>query len=158
MKYIFLGLLMFNTSVLKAQLKIGEPVPEISLPDKKDSIIHLSSYKGKVVLVDFWASWCKPCRAAHPSMVRLYKKYAGKGFEIFGVSIDNKKSAWLKAVQQDRILYTQVNDMTGWDSAIAGRYNVEEIPAGFLLDKDGKLAAVNLEGIKLENKIKQLLK
>jgi thiol-disulfide isomerase/thioredoxin len=131
--------------------------PEISLTNAKDSTVKLSSYKGKVVLVDFWASWCGPCRAANPSVVRLYNKYKEKGFEVFGVSIDSKKTAWLKAIKQDRIKYTQVNDTDGWYSKIAEAWGVNAIPASFLLDKTGKIIAFDAEGKQLEALIEGLL-
>jgi len=138
-----------------AQVKIGQPAPEIALPDSKGDTILLSSLKGKVVLIDFWASWCRPCRMSNPNVVRLYNKYKDKGFEVFAVSIDSKKSAWLKAVQQDKLIYTQVNDNGGWDAASAARYGVEGIPATFLLNKEGKIIAVDPEGAKLEEAIKE---
>jgi thiol-disulfide isomerase/thioredoxin len=106
----------FNT---KAQVKVNQEAPEISLPGVKDSVVSLSSFKGKVVLIDFWASWCGPCRAAIPGVVKLYNKYKDQGFEVFGVSIDSKKKDWLKAIAHDKISYTQVKDKAGWYSSIA---------------------------------------
>jgi thiol-disulfide isomerase/thioredoxin len=158
MKRYLLLLLIFTTSVVaKAQLAVGSYAPEITLPNNLDSIVSLSSLKGKVVLVDFWASWCVPCRASNPEVLKIYKKYAAQGFEVFAVSIDVKKEAWLKAIKQDKLTYMQVVDNTGWNSKIAGRYFVDEIPVSFLLDKLGRIVAVNLEGKGLEKKIKQLL-
>src|SRR5687768_3266140 len=106
-------------SIVKAQLKAGDTPPEISLPNAKDSVVNLSSYKGKVVLIDFWASWCAPCRAANPHVVKLYDKYKGQGFEVFGVALDSKKKDWLKAVAQDKLKYTQVIDKDAWNSKVA---------------------------------------
>ncbi len=158
MKKIFFSLLISLTAVsATAQLRPGTMAPEISLPDTKDSIINLSSLKGKVVLVDFWASWCGPCRAANPSVVKLYNKYKGKGFEVFGVSIDSKKTAWVKAIKQDRIKYTQVNDVAGWYSKVAETWGVNEIPASFLLDKTGKIVAFDAEGTVLDKLVNDLL-
>ncbi|MEY2917711.1 MAG: hypothetical protein RIS73_1425 [Bacteroidota bacterium] len=158
MKKIVLVLLVLSGFLAgKAQIKIGALAPEIALPDVNDSIVTLSSYKGKIVLIDFWASWCGPCRQANPFVVKLYKKYADKGFEVFGVSLDNKKAAWIKAIKQDKIKYTQVNDNGGWNSKAAEKFGVEQIPTSFLLDKNGNVIAIDLEGKKLEEKIKQLL-
>ncbi|HMO62202.1 MAG TPA: TlpA disulfide reductase family protein [Ferruginibacter sp.] len=140
-----------------AQVKINAPAPEIALPSGTDSIIKLSAFRGKVVLVDFWASWCGPCRMANPFVVKLYNKYKAQGFEVFGVSLDTKKTAWLKAVKKDKITYTQVIDTDGWQSKVAERYGVEAIPASFLITKDGIIAAIDAEGKWLEEKIKQLL-
>jgi len=140
-----------------AQVRIGDIAPEISLPDAKGSLVNLSAYRGKVVLVDFWASWCGPCRGANPGVVKLFNKYRENGFEVFGVSIDVKKDAWLKAVSQDNIEFTQVNDKAGWNSLVAEKYAVNQIPTSFLLDKTGRIIAVDLEGKHLENKIKELL-
>ena len=157
MKNAIAVLLIVLPTTLKAQVKVGQAAPEISLPDSKDSIINLSSLKGKVVLLDFWASWCRPCRIAIPSVVRLYDKYKSKGLEVYGVSIDEKKSAWLKAVKQDSITYLQVNDKAGWYAKVTLVYGVNEIPATFLIDKKGEIVAINLEGKNLEDKITELL-
>ncbi|MGF2413500.1 TlpA family protein disulfide reductase [Ferruginibacter sp.] len=158
MKKIFFSVIIVMASVSSiAQLQIGAAVPEIALPDVNDSVVTLSSFKGKVVLIDFWASWCGPCRQANPFVVKLYKKYKDRGFEVFGVSIDSKKQAWIKAIKQDKIKFTQVNDNGGWNSKVAETYGVSQIPTNFLLDKKGNLFAVDAEGKELDKLINQLL-
>jgi thiol-disulfide isomerase/thioredoxin len=154
--FFLLAIVMLSLNGI-AQLKIGGPVPEITLPNVKDSTVNLSSFKGKVVLIDFWASWCGPCRQANPSVVRLYKKYKDKGFEVFGVSIDKEKAAWVKAIKQDKIKYTQVMDNGGWNSKVAGDYGVSMIPTNFLLDRNGNLYAVDAEGKELDKLVNLLL-
>ena len=154
--FLFIAILM-GSLFCKAQLKIGEPVPEISLPDALDSIVNLSSFSGKVVLIDFWASWCAPCRAANPYIQKLYKKYKANGFEVYAVSLDVKKQAWLKAVKKDKLTYSVVIDDAGWSSRVAESFFVDMLPTNFLLDKSGKIVAINLEGKELFDKVKNLV-
>ena len=155
-------LFLFATILLisfagKAQLRIGDAVPEIELPDTRDTMIKLSALQGKVVLIDFWASWCGPCRAANPYIGKLYNKYKDKGFEVFGVSLDTKKAEWQKAIRQDKMKYTQVIDKTGWNSKVAERYFVDFLPTNFLLDRQGKIVAINIEGKELFDKVKSMV-
>jgi len=158
MKKIFFSILVTVISLSAvAQIKIGTAVPEISLPNAKDSVINLSSFKGKVVLIDFWASWCGPCRQTNPSVVRLYNKYKDRGFEVFGVSIDSKKNDWLKAVRQDKIKYTQVIDNGGWRAGVVELYGIDQIPTSFLLDKNGNVVAIDAEGKALDKLVNSLL-
>lgn len=140
-----------------AQLRIGEAVPEIELPNKADSLVKLSSFIGKVVLVDFWASWCAPCRDANPYIQKLYKKYRANGFEVFGVSLDVKKEAWIKAVKQDKLSYTGVIDNMGWNSRVAERFFVDQLPTNFLLDRNGKIVAINIDGKEMFDAVKKLV-
>ena len=159
MKILFAVILLAGSSLfVNAQVAIGEIAPEFSLRNAKDKLVSLSSFRGKILLIDFWASWCGPCRAANPGMGKLYHKYKTKEFEVLGVSIDSEKKAWLKAIKQDQILYTQVYDPRGWYSAVAEKYGVNQIPTSFLLDKTGKIVAIDLSGAELENKMKELLK
>ncbi|GIV26921.1 MAG: thiol:disulfide interchange protein [Bacteroidia bacterium] len=137
-------------------LSPGTPCPEIALPDPAGKEVRLSSFRGKVVLIDFWASWCKPCRADMPFVVGLYKKYKNKGFEIFGVSLDKDKQNWIDAIKQDGITWPQVSDLKFWNSEVVQTFNVEAIPYTILIDKDGKIIAKGLRGEELENKLKEI--
>jgi thiol-disulfide isomerase/thioredoxin len=154
----FLIILTLLGSVsVQAQLKIGEKVPEIELMSKGDSIVKLSSFTGKVVLIDFWASWCGPCRAANPYVQKLYKKYKASGFEVFAVSLDVNKPLWLKAIRKDKLTYTQVIDSDGWLSKVAEKYYVDALPTNFLIDRAGKIVAINLEGKELFDAVQKLV-
>jgi peroxiredoxin len=141
-----------------AQPSIGQTAPDIQLPDTEGNTTKLSSYKGKVVLIDFWASWCGPCRSASKSLVKLYNKYKSKGLEIFGVSIDDESESWIEAIKKDKMKWIQVNDPGGWDAPIAKKWGIQYIPHSFLLDKKGKVVAIDAEGSALEAAIKKLLK
>lgn len=146
-----------ESEIKQGSLKIGAVAPDISLSNPKGKVISLSSLQGKVVLVDFWASWCKPCRAENPNNVKLYKKYKSKGFEIFGVSLDKEKSEWEQAIKKDGLEWTHVSDLGFWNSSAVKLYNVEGIPMTYLLDKKGKILAKGLTGDELEAKVKEAL-
>ncbi|MBC7774901.1 MAG: TlpA family protein disulfide reductase [Phycisphaerae bacterium] len=127
-------------------ITVGMPAPDISLPDPSGKVHSLSSMKGKVVLLDFWASWCGPCRKANPHVVEIYNKYKGKGFDVFSVSLDKEdgKQKWIDAIKQDGLVWgNHVSDLKFWDSAPAAVYGVRSIPKTFLIGKDGKIVAVN---------------
>ncbi|WP_246343851.1 TlpA disulfide reductase family protein [Adhaeribacter radiodurans] len=138
-------------------LAIGKAAPDITLPTPDGKTMSLSSLKGKYVLVDFWASWCGPCRQENPNVVRMYHKYKDKGFEIFGVSLDNSRDKWLGAIQKDQLVWPHVSDLKGWESAAAQLYNIQAIPQTVLLDREGKIIARNLRGPELEAKVAELL-
>ena len=136
---------------------IGSEAPEIAYPNPEGNIQKLSSLKGKYVLVDFWASWCRPCRAENPNVVANYKKYHDKGFEVFQVSLDKSKNAWIKAIKDDGLgEWYHVSDLQQWNSAPAKLYGVRAIPSNFLLDKNGKVIAKNLRGQALSAKLKEI--
>lgn len=137
---------------------IGKEAPEFALPNTKDKMVRLSSFKGKYVLLDFWASWCGPCRQESPNVVRAYNKYKGKNFEILSVSLDNDKAAWLKAIEKDQLTWTHVSDLNAWESTVVRLYHVEGIPATFLLDPNGVVVAKDLRGPALDQKLEELLK
>ena len=157
-KILMAIVILFTTAQAIAQLSIGQEAYEITLPDIKGNIQKLSDHKGKVVLIDFWASWCGPCRRANPGLAILYSKYKDKGFEIFGVSIDDEKTAWKRAVSADRITWKQVIAKGGWDAPVALQWKLEQIPSSFLIDQEGKLVAVDPSKEEIENYLKIMLK
>ncbi len=136
---------------------IGKPAPEFSNPDAGGKPVSLSSFRGKYVLLDFWASWCGPCRQENPNIVKAYQRFHPKGFEIFGVSLDDTKSDWLQAIKKDELNWTQVSDLKGWQAEAADLYGVKAIPMNFLLDKNGIIVAKGLRGDELEGKLSELL-
>lgn len=153
------NVIMFHEVVERMlSTNIGQFAPEISLPSPDGKEIALSSLKGKLVLIDFWASWCGPCRKEMPNVVKIYSKFKNKGFEIYGVSLDQDKEKWMDAITKDGINWPQVSDLKYWDNVAARIYNVQGIPYTVLIDKDGKIIAKNLRGQELEKKIAEVLK
>jgi len=138
-------------------LDIGGKAPEISLVSPDGEEVKLSSLRGKVVLIDFWASWCGPCRRENPNVVQAYAKYKDKGFEIYGVSLDKDMRKWKYAIEKDGITWIQVSDLKGWSNVAAKRYKVSSIPQTFLLDREGRIIAKNLRGAALEAKLAEVL-
>ncbi len=139
-------------------LKGGDAAPEITMNNPEGTPMSLSALRGKVVLLDFWASWCRPCRAENPRIVQLYNKYKNKGFDIFSVSLDQNQQKWKNAIAQDGLIWNNhVSDLAGWRSAAAALYGVRSIPFTVLLDRYGNIIATRLTGEKLEAKLAEIL-
>jgi peroxiredoxin len=137
----------------------GSEAPEIALPSPQGDTIKLSSTRGSVVLLDFWASWCSPCRKENPNLVAAYNQFHRKGFQIFQVSLDKTKEAWTQGIQDDHLdKWIHVSDLKYWNSIVVPLYKVESIPCNFLLDKDGKIIASNLRGERLQQKLTEIFK
>jgi peroxiredoxin len=134
----------------------GSPAPDIVLPDPDGNPVSLSSLKGKVVLVDFWAAWCPPCRRSNQELKKIYDKYHDKGFEIYGISLDRTLSQWVKGIEEDEIPWMQVSDLRFWSSPIVALYNVEAIPYSVLIDRDMNIVATGLSPRKLESKLARM--
>ena len=146
-------------------LEIGNVAPELAFQSPDGKTLALSSLRGKLVLVDFWASWCMPCRMENPNVVRMYQQYKdetfteGKGFTVYSVSLDKNEKNWLDAIKRDKLEWEyHVSDLLGWDSAPAAVYQISSIPSNFLLNAEGVIIAKNLRAAALEEKIKSLIK
>jgi peroxiredoxin len=139
-------------------IKVGAEAPELILPTKDNKDLALSSFRGKIVLIDFWASWCAPCRKELPNVKRVYEKYKNKGFEILGVSLDKDRDAWLEAIDKEGLKWPQVSDLKFWQSEACQTYAVQSIPYTVLVDKEGKIIATDLRGADLDKKLAEIFK
>jgi peroxiredoxin len=137
---------------------VGKTAPEFSLPDFKGNMISLNSFRGKYLLVDFWASWCRPCRAENPNVVKAYNRFKDKNFTILGVSLDKDKDAWMKAAMDDGLSWNHVSDLQEWNSVVVPLYKIDGIPYNVLIDPSGKIIAEGLRGEDLEKKLEEVLK
>ncbi len=146
-----------NSDKQTGPARMGQVAPELDFPNPDGKVITLESLRGKYVLVDFWASWCGPCRRENPTVVRLYNKYKDKGFDVYSVSLDNNKSRWEAAIEKDGLIWpNHVSDLKQWRSAAVKKYGFGGIPYTVLLDKEGKVIATKLRGAQLENKLREL--
>jgi peroxiredoxin len=140
------------------QTKEGAMAPDFTLPNVDGKNVSLSSYKGKYVLVDFWASWCHPCRDENPNVVKAYTNFHAKGFEILGVSLDDNADNWKEAIAEDGLTWTQISDLKGWESQAAKLYGIQSIPSNLLIDPSGKIIARDLRGDELQQKLSSIYK
>jgi len=138
------------------KVEIGKKAIDFALPDTTGKEVKLSEYYGKYLLLDFWASWCPPCRKENPNLVKAYEKYKNKGFDIFSVSLDKKRDSWIKAINDDKLTWHHVSDLTYWNSAAAKTYGIRAIPSNVLIGPDGTIVAKNLRGDDLEKKLNEI--
>lgn len=143
--------------VINPEKKKVDKAPDFSAKTPDGKVVSLKESLGKVTIIDFWASWCGPCRAENPNVVALYNEFHSKGLNIIGVSLDDNADAWKKAIEKDKLTWTHVSNLQKWKEPIALTYHVEEIPTTFLLDKEGNIVAKNLHGEELRAKVKELL-
>jgi len=156
---LILALLCCIATSTKAQVvgvDVGDIAPEIDLPDTKGNNIALSSLRGELVLVDFWASWCGPCIKEQPTLLKMYNAYPDK-FTIYSVSMDTKKPLWLGAIAKGKLPWTQVSDLKYWTSPVVGDYMLQSVPLNFLVDKNGIILAKNIHGKALEDMVKSIV-
>ncbi|MFV0483312.1 MAG: redoxin domain-containing protein [Bacteroidales bacterium] len=140
-----------------SKTQIGEIAPDFTMADSEGNNVSLSSLKGKYILLDFWASWCGPCRAENPNVVAAYNAYKDKNFDILGVSLDDNKDKWLEAIEADKLAWHHVSDLKGWKNEASQLYGIRGIPANYLLDPEGKILAKDLRGEELEKKLNEIL-
>lgn len=139
-----------------AQIKIGDPLPIINLPNYLNKEVEILDFEGKIILVDFWASWCAPCRKANKKLVGLYQEYGSKNLEIVGISLDTDRAKWQNAIAKDKIEYTQLIDPYGFEAKSAIQFGVDALPASYLFDQAGKLIAINPTEQEIKNQLNHL--
>lgn len=138
--------------------KVGKTAPDFTMKNTDGKEVSLSDFRGKYVLLDFWASWCAPCRAENPNVVKAFNKYNDQGFTVLGVSLDRNRDNWLKAIEEDSLTWSHVSDLEGWNNRVSDKYGVMSIPQNYLLDEDGVIVAKNLRGEALQEKLAEVFK
>jgi len=136
---------------------LGEKLNDFQQRDTNSNMVRLSDFKGKYVLVDFWASWCGPCRKENPNLVEVYQKYHSKSFDIIGISLDDNRKSWLDAIKQDKLSWPQLSDLKSFDNAVARQFSIHAVPSNFPLNPDGIVIEKNLKGKELNNVLGKLL-
>lgn len=165
MKKLFLGVFLVIASFVScnrvntsSEQVLESKAPDFELPTPEGKLVKLSDFRGKYVLVDFWASWCPPCREENPNVVKAYQQFKDKNFTVLGVSLDDSKNRWIQAIKTDNLTWTNVSDLKRWDGDVVALYKVDGIPTSFLIDPQGKIIAKNLRGKDLEEFLDQTLK
>jgi len=151
------GKSVFRFISLNKEIKVGDYFADFAQPDQQQNMVKLSDLKGKVILLEFWGSWCGPCRKAHPKLVEIYNDFKNKGFEIFGVGAEVNREQWINAIEKDGLTWTNVTDFKGDKNEAALIYGVSQYPTNFLIDRNGVIIAKDIKGDSLRNKLKELL-
>jgi peroxiredoxin len=153
------GVQKLKPTLPKGPPSVGDLAPDIALKNKDGKVIKLSDLRGQIVLLDFWASWCGPCRMENPNVVKVYNEFQSKGFTVYSVSIDSDMNKWLEAIAKDGLVWNNhVSELKGWQTDVIQSYQVKGIPATFLIDQNGYIVATNLRGDALRNKLVELIK